>query len=137
MDGVLKDGIVRIPSGREFYFPGARRLRNGRVTNATNIVNYPCQSFATADLVPLSCIRAFKKFKEIGLTSKLILTVHDSIVVDVFPGEEKKVVDALKWAMREMPSEVKQRFDYELLLPLDIEATTGPNWMEQDDIPID
>lgn len=137
MDGVLKDGIVRIPSGREFYFPGARRLRNGRVTNATNIVNYPCQSFATADLVPLSCIRAFKKFKEIGLTSKLILTVHDSIVVDVFPGEEKKVVEALKWAMREMPSEVKQRFDYELLLPLDIEATTGPNWMEQDDIPID
>lgn len=67
----------------------------------------------------------------------MILTVHDSIVVDVFPGEEKKVVDALKWAMREMPSEVKQRFDYELLLPLDIEATAGPNWMEQDDITID
>ena len=137
MNGVLRDGLVRIPSGREFYFPNAKRLRNGRVTNATAIVNYPCQSFATGDLVVLSCIRALNRFREEELQSKIILTVHDSIVVDVFPGEQDQVVTALKWAMQELPKEVKERFDYDLLLPLDIEADIGPNWMEQTEIVID
>ena len=137
MNGVLADGIVRIPSGREFYFPDAKRLRNGRVTNATAIVNYPCQSFATADLVVLSCIRALRRFREEDLQSKLILTVHDSIVVDVYPGEDEKVIEAIKWAMRELPEEVRERFDYNLLLPLDIEINQGPNWMEQIEIAID
>ena len=131
MDGVLKDGLVRIPSGREFYFPGTRRLGNGRVTNATAIVNYPCQSFATADLVVLSCIRAYKRFKSDNLKSRLIITVHDSIVVDVHPDEDEQVKAALYWAMAELPSEVKERFDYDLVLPLDIEITQGANWMDQ------
>ena len=137
MNGVLKDGLVRIPSGREFYFPDAKRLRNGRVTNATAIVNYPCQSFATGDLVVLSCIRALNRFREQEFKSKIILTVHDSIVVDVYPGEQEQVVEALKWAMQELPDEVKERFNYDLLLPLDIEANIGPNWMEQNEIAID
>ena len=137
MNGVLADGIVRIPSGREFYFPGAKRLRNGRVTNATAIVNYPCQSFATADLVVLSCVRALRRFKEDKLQSKMILTVHDSIVVDVYPGEDKQVIEAIKWSMQELPEEVEERFGYKMLLPLDIEINQGPNWMEQIEIPID
>jgi DNA polymerase-1 len=134
MDGVLKDGLVRIPSGREFYFPNTKRLRNGRVTNATAIVNYPCQSFATADLVVLSCVRALRRFRREDFKSKIILSVHDSIVVDVYPGEEDAVNGALCWAMGELPEEVKDRFDYDLLLPLDIEINLGPNWMEQNEI---
>ena len=39
--------------------------------------------------------------------------------------------------MQELPDEVKERFDYDLLLPLDIEANIGPNWMEQNEIAID
>ena len=81
MDGVLKDGLVRIPSGREFYFPNAKRLRRGGITNATAVVNYPVQSFATADIVTLSCVRALREFKRLNLKSKLILTVHDSIAL--------------------------------------------------------
>ena len=134
MSGVLRNGLVRIPSGREFYFPNTKRLRNGRVTNATAIVNYPCQSFATADLVVLSCVRALRRFRREDFKSKIILSVHDSIVVDVYPGEEDAVNGALCWAMGELPEEVKERFNYELLLPLDIEINLGPNWMEQDEI---
>ena len=89
-NAALKDGIVKIPSGREFAFPNVKRLAGGRVSNQTNIVNYPCQSFATADIVPLACVRAFRRFKDNNLKSKLILTVHDSLVVDVFPVRDKK-----------------------------------------------
>lgn len=137
MDGVLKNGIVRIPSGREFMFPNAKRLRNGRVTNATSIVNYPVQSFATADIVPLACIRAFRKFREVGLKSKLVLTVHDSIVVDTHPDELNEVRDALKWAMMGVAEEVKDRFGYDMALPLDIEISVGPNWMELEELPLE
>lgn len=137
MDGVLKNGIVRIPSGREFYFPNAKRLRSGRITNATAVVNYPVQSFATADIVPLACIRLLRKFKELNLQSKLILTVHDSIAVDVHPDEFAPVRDALRWAMTGVAEEVKSRFGYDMALPLNIEISAGPNWMDLDEVPLD
>tara|TARA_R110001592_G_scaffold219817_1_gene474344 strand:- start:1443 stop:2147 length:705 start_codon:yes stop_codon:yes gene_type:complete len=137
MDGVLKDGLVRIPSGREFYFPNSRRLGNGRVTNATAVVNYPCQSFATADLVVISCVRAHQRFIEEKFKSRLILTVHDSIVVDVHPAEDSRVIEALKWAMGGLAEDVKERYKYDLLLPLDIEITQGENWMNQVELDID
>lgn len=136
MDGVLKTGVVRIPSGREFAFPGAKRLRSGRITNATAVVNYPVQSFATADIVPLACIRALRKMRDDGLRSKLVLTVHDSIVVDVHPDEVMAVRDILKWAMTGVAEEVESRFGYRMALPLNIEINVGSNWLEMADLPL-
>lgn len=129
-DEVLRNGLITTPSGREFYFPNARRLRGGRVTNHTQVVNFPCQSFATADIVPLACVRAHKIFKQRNFKSLLILTVHDSLVVDLFPGEQEAVIEALVWAMRDIGPEIKQRFDFELFLPLDVEADIGENWLD-------
>ena len=130
MDGVLQTGIVQIPSGRQFAFPNARRTGNGRISNATQVVNFPVQSFATADIVPLSCIRALRRFRELDLRSKLVLTVHDSIVVDVYPEETQVVLQALNWAMEEIGEELLERFEYSPILPLTTEAEIGVNWME-------
>ena len=135
MDGVLEHGVVRIPSGREFAFPNAQRLRGGRVTNATNIVNYPVQSFATADIVPLACIRAFRAWGD--LRSRLILTVHDSIVVDVHPEETDDVKKVLKDAMLGVKDDLKIRFDYTPVLPFDIEIEIGEDWMSMAEMDID
>jgi len=135
MDGVLEHGIVRIPSGREFAFPNAQRLRSGRITNATNVVNYPVQSFATADIVPLACIRALRRWGD--LRSRLILTVHDSIVVDVHPDELDQVKNVLKDAMLGVKNDLIERFEYEPVLPFDIEIEAGTNWMTMADVPVD
>ena len=137
MDGVVKSGIVQTPSGRQYYWPNARRLKNGRVTNATQVVNYPIQGFATGDIVPLACIRAFRMFKKHNLKSKLILTVHDSIVVDCHPDELTQVKKVLVEAMANVGEELEQRFDYKPVLPLDVEMTVGPNWLDQEEIPLD
>jgi DNA polymerase I-like protein with 3'-5' exonuclease and polymerase domains len=135
MTGVLKTGIVRTPSGREFHFPDAHRTRSGRVTNATAIVNYPVQSFATADIVPLACVRALRLFMEEKLHSKIILTVHDSIVVDCYPNEQDRVFHLLYEAMSSgIADDIKNRFGYELCMPLDIEIVCGPNWMETSEV---
>ena len=89
------------------------------------------QSAATADIVPLSCIRAFRKFKELNLRSKLVLTVHDSIVVDTHPDEEEQVKKVLQWAMEKVTDEAKKLWDYDFILPLKIETSRGKNWLDQ------
>lgn len=127
--GVLKHGTVTLPSGRQFHWPSVERKANGRISYATQIVNYPVQSFATADIVPLSCIRAHKLMQVAGVQSKLVLTVHDSIVVDVYPGEKEKIKDILIDAMEGVANEVKVRYDYEMVIPLAIEIKSGSNWL--------
>jgi DNA polymerase I-like protein with 3'-5' exonuclease and polymerase domains len=134
--GVLKDGIVRVPSGREYLFPNVKRYGNGRVSHATKIVNYPVQGFATGDIVPLSCIRARRAFSEMKLQSKIILTVHDSLVVDQHPDEKDEVSAALTWAMRDMADEMKDRWDFTPVLTLDIEIEGGIDWMTMSGIDV-
>lgn len=136
-DEVLNRGYIQTPSGRQFAFPNAKRLRNGRITNHTQVVNFPCQSFATADIVPLACIRALRKFREMGLLSKLILSVHDSIVVDIHPTEIQDVGRALQWAMSGVDEELQHRFGYQAVLPLDTEYAVGSNWMNIEEISVD
>jgi DNA polymerase I-like protein with 3'-5' exonuclease and polymerase domains len=131
-NGVLKNGIVQTPSGRQFFWPNVKRLKGNRTTFYTQIVNYPVQSSA-ADLMLLSCVRAFRKFKELKLKSLLVLTVHDSIVCDVYPGELEQVKEALTWAMVGVTEEAAQRWDYTFALPLEIEISGGKNWLEQNE----
>ena len=100
------------------------------MTYATQIVNYPVQSFATADIVPLACILTHKKLKKSTLKSICVLTVHDSIVVDVYPGEEKEVVQILCSAMENVDREINYRYSYDMVMPLDIEIKSGSNWLE-------
>jgi hypothetical protein len=39
--------------------------------------------------------------------------------------------------MANVGEELEQRFDYKPVLPLDVEMTVGPNWLEQEEIPLD
>jgi DNA polymerase I-like protein with 3'-5' exonuclease and polymerase domains len=128
-ESALVTGIVEIPSGRQYKFKNVRRFRGGRVSNQTNIVNYPVQGFATGDIVPLACVRALRRFRQDKLKSLLIITVHDSIVVDVYPGELEKVKAALSWAMQGVHEEIKHRWDYEMTIPLAVEMEAGESWM--------
>lgn len=129
MDEVLKTGKIRSPSGREYAFPGTKRIRNGQTTNATRIKNYLIQGFATGDIVPLACIRLLRKFKELNLKSKIILTIHDSAVVDSYPGEREAVCEAFKWAFTKCDEEVFSRWGHTMVLPLKAEISAGPDWM--------
>lgn len=130
MEAILKYGVIRTPSGREYSFPGTKRLRSGRTTNSTSIVNYPVQGFATGDIVPLACIRALRKFRELNLQSVLILTVHDSLVSDTHPDEKQIVAEVFKWATTGCVEEIKERWNHEMVLPLKSETSQGINWME-------
>lgn len=128
MQGVLKNGTVQTPSGRQYFWPNARRYGNGRISNATQVVNYPVQGFGN-DLVQLACVRALRRFKETQLKSLLVLTVHDSIVVDTHPDEVGQVSNILHWAMKDVLDEASERWGASFALPLTIEISSGKNWL--------
>ena len=91
---VLNKGKITIPSGREFVFPDAKRYSNGKISHFTQVKNYPVQSFATADIVPLILLELDSKL--LRLNSCIVNSVHDSIVIDVHPSEEQKVYHIIK-----------------------------------------
>ncbi len=90
----LEKRSITTPSGREFSFPDVQRRMNGTVSFFTQIKNYPVQSFATADIVPLVLIHIEDRLKL--LQSCIVNTVHDSIVIDVHPDENKQSYFHLK-----------------------------------------
>lgn len=132
---VLRSSIVRLPSGREYAFPEVKRLPNGRIKHRTNVVNYPVQGFATADLVPVAYIEVWKAFRRLRLRSKLINEVHDEIVADAYPGEERICAFVIHNTMMAVKDAIQRRYDYEMVVPIQVETSWGKNWMEQEKVP--
>jgi DNA polymerase I-like protein with 3'-5' exonuclease and polymerase domains len=123
---------LTLPTGRVYYFPWATRTGHGGVSGATKIKNYPVQGFATADIVPLGCTKLYHLMKEEGLKSLLINEVHDSVVVDTYPGEEEAVLNCIRTALLGVVDDLDEMFDYNFTVPLAIEIKRGINWLEMD-----
>ena len=125
---------IRLPSGREYSFPYAKRIAGGYVTGTTQIVNYPVQGFATADVVPLGLICLSDEMKERGLKSKLVLTVHDSVIIDVYPGEEDIMAHTAQSCLLCIDDMCMDYYGLEFDYPLSVEIKMGPNLLELDTI---
>ena len=130
----LRTGKITTPSGREFAFPDVERRHYGGVTFFTQIKNYPVQSFATADIVPISLIYIDKMLEINKLNSCIVNTVHDSIVIDVHPNEKEKVLKIINRTNEVLTSLVNKRWDINLNVPLLLEAKIGPNWLDTKDV---
>ena len=81
-------------------------------------MNSPIQGTA-ADIIKLAMIRVDDELKNNKLESRMVLQVHDEILIECKMGEEKKVSEILMNCMT-------KSFDFEV--PLDIEIKTGENW---------
>jgi DNA polymerase I-like protein with 3'-5' exonuclease and polymerase domains len=130
----LRTGKITTPSGREFAFPDVERRHYGGVTFFTQIKNYPVQSFATADIVPISLIYIDKMLEINKLNSCIVNTVHDSIVIDVHPKEREKVLKIINRTNEVLTSLVNKRWNINLNVPLLLEAKIGPNWLDTKDV---
>ena len=128
----LEKRSITTPSGREFSFPDVERRMNGSVSHFTQIKNYPVQSFATADIVPLVLTHIEDRLKL--LQSCIVNTVHDSIVIDVHPDEINKVIFILKSINEDMNTIINQQFRIDFNVPLLLEAKIGDNWLDTKDV---
>lgn len=125
LDGLKKkgeeDGFVTTLYGRkriltELKSPN-RNLRNFGLRAA---MNTPVQGTA-ADIIKIAMNRVYKALKEQVPESKLIMQVHDELIVECDKGKEELVSSILK---KEMESAA------ELAVPLVSEVGTGSNWLE-------
>ena len=125
LDGLKKkgeeDGFVTTLYGRkriltELKSPN-RNLRNFGLRAA---MNTPVQGTA-ADIIKIAMNRVYKALKEQVPGSKLIMQVHDELIVECDKGKEELVSSILK---KEMESAA------ELAVPLVSEVGTGSNWLE-------
>jgi DNA polymerase I-like protein with 3'-5' exonuclease and polymerase domains len=120
------------PSGREFSFPDVVRKPSGRVSYFTQIKNYPVQSFATADIVPIALLHIDKLLD--NMQSCVVNTVHDSIVIDVHPTEEERVINIIDQTNKDLPNLITLRWGITFNVPLLLESKIGPNWLDTKDV---
>ncbi len=123
---------ITTPSGREFAFPDVVRKSTGRVSHFTQIKNYPVQSFATADIVPIALLHIDELLK--GMQSCIVNSVHDSIVIDVHPDEEAQVINIIDATNKALPELITLRWGVDFNVPLLLEAKIGPNWLDVKDV---
>ena len=80
-------------------------------------MNTPIQGTA-ADIMKLAMINVYKKLKEEKLQSKIILQVHDELLIETIPEEKSQVEGILK---QEMENVIKLR------VPLKVDIEEGKN----------
>ena len=123
---------IKTPSGREFSFPDVTRRANGSVSHYTLIKNYPVQSFATADIVPIVLLHIDNYLK--NMKSCIVNSVHDSLVIDVHPEEEKQVLYIINQTNKELLDLIKLRWNIDFNVPLLLESKIGKNWLDTKDV---
>ena len=116
-----ENGYVETLFGRRRYLPDINSS-NGTVRSLAErtAINAPIQGTA-ADIIKLAMINVDRRLREEGLTSKMILQVHDELVFDSILEEidtvEKIVVEEMEKVMT-------------LSIPLTVECNHGNNWLE-------
>jgi len=83
-------------------------------------VNAPVQG-AAADLIKIAMVRVLDRFRREGLQSKLILQVHDELVIEAPEGEEKAATEILREEMEQA---------HPLVVPLRVDVGRGLNWAD-------
>lgn len=83
-------------------------------------MNSPIQGTA-ADIIKIAMIEVYKGLKEAGLATKLILQVHDELLLEVRREEEEEVREILRDRMQSAAK---------LAVSLEIDLHTGKNWYE-------
>ena len=72
--------------------------------------------------------------KKAKLKSVLINTVHDSIVVDIYPDEEQQVIDVFKEGAGNVVPRLKEQYNIDFNVPLDVEMKIGYNWLKLNEV---
>lgn len=116
-----KVGYTETMRGRRRYLPELRSTNRQVADNARRAaLNAPIQGSA-ADLMKEAMIRVDTELRESGLKSRVLLQVHDELVLEVAAGEEKDLRKLVTQCMSGVET---------LRVPLDVSVGVGANWRE-------
>ena len=118
-----KDGYTTTIMGRKRYIPELKSSKAPlRAFGKRVAMNAPIQGSA-ADIMKLAMIKADKALRDSGLDAKIVMQVHDELIVEVKDQDSERCKQVLKEAM-------EQAID--LSIPLTVDVSSGKNWLEQE-----
>ncbi|MFE9095083.1 DNA polymerase I [Streptomyces sp. NPDC007264] len=119
VDEARATGYTETLFGRRRYLPDLNSDNRQRREMAERMaLNAPIQGTA-ADIVKIAMLHVDRALREAGLRSRILLQVHDEIVLEIAPGERERTEDVVR---REMADAVRLR------APLDVSVGAGEDW---------
>jgi DNA polymerase-1 len=121
IEEVRATGVAKTLHGRRRPIPDMKsRNPSARNFAERTAVNTPLQGTA-ADLIKIAMIRIHAALREKNLRSRMLLQVHDELVLEAPPEEVSELQRLVKIQMESV---------YQLNVPLLVETGTGPNWRD-------
>ncbi|WP_370411829.1 DNA polymerase I [Streptomyces fradiae] len=121
VDEARATGYTETMLGRRRYLPDLNSDNRQRREAAERMaLNAPIQGTA-ADIVKVAMLDVDRALTESGLASRMLLQVHDEIVLELAPGERAQVESLVRAQMSNAVS---------LRAPLDVSVGVGQNWDE-------
>ncbi|MFE9706436.1 DNA polymerase I [Streptomyces sp. NPDC005930] len=119
VDEARATGYTATLFGRRRYLPDLNSDNRQRREAAERMaLNAPIQGTA-ADIVKIAMLNVDRALREAGLRSRMLLQVHDEIVLEIAPGERAAAEELVR---REMSNAVQ------LSVPLGVSVGVGPDW---------
>ncbi|MGD9091434.1 MAG: DNA polymerase I, partial [Anaerolineales bacterium] len=117
-----EQGYVETLLGRRRYFPGLKNQSNRNVRNREEreAINAPIQGTA-ADIMKIAMLRVPLELRRAGLSARMLLQVHDELVLECVDEELKQTANLVKRVMEDA---------YTISIPLATDARSGVNWGE-------
>ncbi|MEV0680641.1 DNA polymerase I [Actinosynnema sp. NPDC050436] len=121
VEDARKKGYTETILGRRRYLPDLTSDNRQRREMAERMaLNAPIQGSA-ADIIKVAMLGVFRALEESGLRSRMLLQVHDELVLEIAEGEREAVEDLVREQMGRA---------YELSVPMEVSVGVGRSWDE-------
>lgn len=133
---VLRDKRLVTEWGFIFYWPDTKlevgpRGGKGYIKNRTAIFNYPVQSFATGEIIPIALVYTWHYFKALKLKGFLVNTIHDSVISELPPEEEEIFRSVCEYCFTSLVFKyLFTVYGVRFTVPLGTETKVGTHWSQ-------
>jgi DNA polymerase-1 len=118
-------GFVTTLLNRRRYIPQITSTNNSmRLFAQRQAINTPVQGSA-ADMIKLAMVHIHREIENRALASRMLITVHDELVLDVPPGETDETIHLVRHCMEGALT---------LTVPVKVSIKRGPNWLDMEDV---
>lgn len=121
------------PTGRHYIFKKyPNEYKGGLSFSPTELKNWPIQGFATGDVVPMMVGILLNELDKAEIADvKLVMTVHDSVVLDVHEKTVYSVASLAKKVLESAPQYLKSIFNINFPCKLNVGVEVGLNWQDK------